>query len=154
MEDDIEVIQNPHLLSDLIADLDQLLGKNGWDILFTDTDTKNTEGVKIPCETHGWRPNYRPANWLRFAQRTDISPLFRQVGSRYGAYSMIIRRSGIKKLLSFFKCYQLFLPYDMDYTLPPGIRLFTVREDVVSTLPRALSDNGSVNHYVNFDSEG
>ena len=40
MEDDIEVLQNPHRLSDLIDQLDLLVGSDGWDILFTDRDIK------------------------------------------------------------------------------------------------------------------
>ena len=146
MEDDIEIIQNPHLLSDLIDELDDLVGKDGWDILFTDPDTKNTEGYYVPCSSYAWRPNYTPKDTCHFAEKVDISPVFRQVGSRYGSYSMILRRSGIKKILNFLKCYQVFLPYDMEYTLPPNIRLFTVKDDIVSTQPQAPSDNGVPNY--------
>lgn len=63
-----------------------------------------------------------------------------------GAHSLILRRSGIRKLLQFLKAHQLFFPYDMEYIIPPGIKLFTVREDVVSNLPKALSDNGGPNY--------
>ena len=144
--DDIEVIQDPHLLSDLIDELDDLVGKNGWDVLFTDLDTKNREGNYVPCSSYAWRPNYTPSNPQRFSEKTDLSPTLRQVGARYGSYSMILRRSGIKKILNFLKCYQLFLPYDMEYTQPPNIRLFTVKGDVVSTIPQAPSDNGAPNY--------
>jgi len=143
MEDDIEILQNPHLVSARIQELDALVGKDGWDVLFTDQDTKNGEGAYVPCSTYAWRPNYTPLDPFRFAWRTDIGSKFRQIGSRYGSYSMILRRSGVKKILNFFKCYQAFLPYDMEYTQPANIRLFTVREDIVSTQPRAASDNGS-----------
>ena len=44
MEDDIRLIRNPHELSDLIPHLDLLVGKENWDILFTDQDTKNQQG--------------------------------------------------------------------------------------------------------------
>jgi GR25 family glycosyltransferase involved in LPS biosynthesis len=143
MEDDIEIIQNPHLLSDRIEELDLTVGKEGWDILFTDRDTKNTEGYYVPCHSYAWKPNYTPSNTQRFAERRDISAHLMQVGARYGSYSMILRRSGIKKILNFIKCFHIFLPYDMDYTQPANIRLFCVTEDIVSTQPRALSDNGS-----------
>jgi GR25 family glycosyltransferase involved in LPS biosynthesis len=143
MEDDIEIIRNPHLLSNLIDELDQLVGKNGWDILFTDRDTKNQEGEYVPCHGFAWRPNYIPANPNRFYEKQNVSATFRKIGARFGSYSMIIRKSGIKKILSFLKNYQLFLPYDMEYNLPNGIRMYTVIHDVVSTEPRALSDNGS-----------
>lgn len=146
MEDDVDVIKNPHLLSDLIDRLDDLVGKDGWDILFTDQDTKNTSGNYVPCTGFAWRPNFSPPNPNRFAERTAISSDFRKVGARFGAYSMIVRRSGIKKILNFIKTYNLFLPFDMEYTYPTGINLFTLTYDVVSTYPGANSDNGAPNY--------
>jgi GR25 family glycosyltransferase involved in LPS biosynthesis len=146
MEDDIEVIQDPNLISNLIDRLDAAVGKEGWDILFTDQDTKGPDGNYIPCFTYAPRPNFTPANPARFAERRDINGEFRRVGARYGAYSMIVRKSGIKKILSFIKNLQVFLPYDMDYTLPHNIRLYTVIEDVISTLPKSLTDNAAPNY--------
>ncbi len=148
MEDDIEVIKDPHLLSELIERLDQLVGHDGWDFLFTDFDTKNKRGEHVPCSGAAFRPNFNPDNPYRFADRWDISPDFRLVKARYGAYSMIVRRSGMKKMLDFTK-QGIFLPYDMEYTLPDDIRMYTLRDDVVSTQPDALSDNGSPNYKLN-----
>ncbi len=148
LEDDIEVIRDPRLLPNLIDQLDVLVGKGGWDIFFTDLDTKNNDGVYVPCSSFAKRPNFTPPNLKKFGEKWDVSPDFRLVGARYGAYSMIIRRSGIQKLLEFFKQYQIYLPYDMDYTMPPTIRLFTMRYDIVSTRPKSLSDNG-IPYYLN-----
>lgn len=142
MEDDIEVIQNPHMLSDMIDRLDVLVGKDGWDVLFTDKDTKGQDGVEVICLSYLPRPNFQPADPERFAIRLDVSQDFRKVGARYGAYSMILRRSGIEKILSFVKKYKIFLPYDMEYCLPDDIRFYTVLQNVVSTQPKAASDNG------------
>lgn len=142
MEDDIAVLQNPHKVSDCIDKLDALVGKDGWDILFTDQDTiSNETGAYVICVSYAPRPNFSPCNPDRFARRVDISPDFRQIGARYGAYSMILRRSGIKKILDFVKEYDAFLPIDMDYYLPPDIRLFTVLKDIVSTQRNAPTDN-------------
>jgi GR25 family glycosyltransferase involved in LPS biosynthesis len=146
MEDDVLVIRDPRLLSDLVEKLDALVGNHGWDILFTDRDTINQEGQYIPCTAYAWRPNFSPQNPYIFGFVQEISEDFRRVGARYGAYSMIVRRSGMKKILNFFKNYHIFLPYDMEYTLPKDIRLFTVIRDVVSTQPRAASDNGAPNY--------
>ena len=89
------------------------------------------------------RPNFTPPDPNIFQLRHEISPEFRRVGARYGAYSMIVRRSGMKKILDFIKEHKIYLPFDMDFTLPPGILFYTVCDDVVSTLPKALSDNGA-----------
>ncbi len=58
-----------------------------------------------------------------------------------GAYSMILKRSGIKKILDFYECYGIFLPYDMTYYLPEDIKIISTREDIVSSHPKSLSDN-------------
>jgi GR25 family glycosyltransferase involved in LPS biosynthesis len=141
MEDDIEVVKNPNKLSDYIDELDSLVGKDGWDILFTDPDTKNRHGQNVICLSHAQRPNFEPVNPEIFSQRKDISPNFRKIGARYGAYSMILRRSGIKKILRFYQKHKVFLPYDMDFYLPPNIQIYTLREDVVSTKPGSPTDN-------------
>jgi GR25 family glycosyltransferase involved in LPS biosynthesis len=146
MEDDIEIIQDPHLLSDRIDELDATVGKEGWDVLFTDRDSKNRDGNYVPCSSYAWRPNYTPADPYRFAEKRDISEHLLKIGARYGSYSMLLKRSGIRKILSFLKCHRVFLPYDMEYTQPNNIRLFCVKEDIVSTQPMAPSDNGVCNY--------
>jgi GR25 family glycosyltransferase involved in LPS biosynthesis len=144
MEDDVELIQDPNLLSSLIKKLDALTNRQ-WDILFTDKDTKNQKGEYVPCTGYALRPNFSPKNPERFAARSKLGP-FTQVGARYGAYSMIVRRSGMKKILDFIKKHKVFLPYDMDFYLPNNIIMYAVQEDVVSTEPMALSDNGGPNY--------
>lgn len=143
MEDDIEILKNPHSLSSLIEQLDATVGKNGWDILFTDRDTKNNQGEYIPCSSYAKRPDYKPAHPERFAIKQNINATFRKIGARYGAYSMIVRKSGMEKILNFLKKHRVFLPYDMEFYLPESIKMYTVQEDVVSTQIRALSDNGA-----------
>ncbi len=61
---------------------------------------------------------------------------------------MIVSRSGMKKMLDFLKS-GMFLPYDMEFTLPDEINMFSVRDDIVSTLPNAFSDNGAPNYKLN-----
>lgn len=144
MEDDIEVMKNPHLLSEMIDLLDQQVGKGNWDFLFTDFDTKNNNGEYVPCTGAAFRPNFLFMDSQKFIRRFDISPQFRKIGARYGAYSMIVRRSGMEKMLNFLRN-GIFLPYDMEYTLP-DINMYTVRDDIVSTQPNAFSDNGAPNY--------
>lgn len=147
MEDDIEVIQNPHVLSQLIDELNFLTKKRGgWDILFTDQDTKSQEGQYVRCLGYATRPNYTPNNPKRFSSIVAVNSTFKKIGARYGAYSMIVNRSGMNKLLRFFKTYGIFLPYDMDFYLPDDIAMYGVFSDIVSTQPKALSDNAGPNY--------
>jgi GR25 family glycosyltransferase involved in LPS biosynthesis len=143
MEDDIEIMRDPHLISDYIDSLDIAVGRGNWDILFTDQDTKDHFGNRVPCQGYAWRPNYVPRDTKKFAKVKNIGNQFREIGARFGAYSMILRRSGMKKILDFIKQYHVFLPYDLDMTLPPNIRLFTVDDDIVSTQPNASTDNSA-----------
>jgi hypothetical protein len=143
MEDDIEVIQDPTQLPDIIDRLDALVGRGNWDILFTDQDTKNEKGEYVPCLGYAVRPDFDPKNPERFTERQNVNDEFRKIGARYGAYSMIIRRSGMKKILRHFKRYNIFLPYDLEYIFPAKIKMYTVINDVVSTQINALSDNKS-----------
>jgi len=143
MEDDTQIIRDPRLLSTLIEKLDKRVGAKNWDILFTDPDTKNQKGEYVPCTGFARRPNFTPYKPERFAVTKIIDKDFRKIGARFGAYSMIIRRSGIEKLLTFLKKNKVFLPYDMEFYLPQDIQLYTTRYDVVSTMPQALSDNGA-----------
>ncbi len=147
MEDDIDVRRDPRILPDLIDELDAVVGKDNWDILFTDKDMRDANDKYNCCYWAAKRPDY-----VAFTQANDfylrkvINDNFWQIGARYGAHSMIVRRCGIKKLLQFFKAHQIFLPYDLDYILPKGIKLFALLDDVVSNLPKAISDNGGANY--------
>jgi GR25 family glycosyltransferase involved in LPS biosynthesis len=142
MEDDIDVRQDPHLISEYIERLDSLVGEDGWDMLFTDEDTiSNETGDHVICASYAPRPNFSPEDPERFAQRIKVTDYFRKIGARYGMYSIIIRRSGIKKILRFIKQYDMFLPIDMEFYLPSDIRIYTVLKDIVSTKRNAPSDN-------------
>ncbi len=143
MEDDIDVKRNPHLITAYIEKLNALVGKDNWDILFTDQDYKdNDTGVPVLCKSYNQRPNFTPLNPKRFKQRIKVDDDFIKTGARYGAHSMIIQKSGIKKLLDFFNHYKIFWPYDIDYYAINDIQLYTVSDDIVSNTPKSGSDNG------------
>lgn len=146
MEDDIYVCKNPNEISLAITTLNKLEGKNGWDILFTDRDTRNQQGKYVPCLGYARRPNFIPENRKNASIRKVIGSNLRLIGARYGAYSMIVNRSGMKKILDFAFKYKIFLPFDMDMPLVPNLKMYTVLDDIVSTLHNAISDNGGPNY--------
>jgi GR25 family glycosyltransferase involved in LPS biosynthesis len=115
MEDDIEVKRNPHELSKFIHQLDAKLGHDNWDILFTDPNTKNQAGEYIPCAGFATRPDYISQNNPSLLR--PISKQLSRIAARYGAYSMIVRRSGIEKILAFHHKHRVFLPYDMEFPM-------------------------------------
>jgi GR25 family glycosyltransferase involved in LPS biosynthesis len=142
LEDDITAVQDPRLLSDVIERLNDEVGRDGWDLLFTDFETRNQRGEYV--ETHkGYFPrlNFTPEGPFPFHINYPCSPLFRRVEVRSGAYSMVLRRSGMRKLLEFFATYNLFHPYDVDYLAPPGMRAYSPRGDIVISQTGIFSDN-------------
>lgn len=140
MEDDIDVIEDPRQLSTLIRELDALSGD--WDILYTDPETKDYYGRRVPCFDIYPRPNFPPQSISYYRRRISINETFQETGMRYGAYSMIIRRAGIKKILDYFTQYRLFMPIDMELFFVPELKQITILRDVVSTLPGIKSDTG------------
>lgn len=139
MEDDIEFKQPARNVLKHIAYLDQHFGVDGWDILFTDLDTKNMEGKTIPCSGYILRPDIDCVNnpFQRYQVNQDIT----QYGSRYGAYSYIINRPGMRKILAFYHTVGIFSPYDAEITMVPGLRFFGLNEDLATHIFIG-SDNG------------
>lgn len=145
MEDDVEAVGDPWQIPEMIRSLDVL--DPDWDILFTDTDTKDVNGNHVPCRSLATRPNYSAETLDAFLGRFySVSADLSRIGMRYGAYSMIVRRSGMEKILNYFKQYGVFLPYDMDFWLVPNLKMYSVNRDIVSHAAGSITDN-NLPHY-------
>lgn len=152
VEDDIEVLENPCILSDLVDELDLAVGKGGWDVLFTDRDYRIGVDKYLPAFGVAKRPDMDCSQQERFSskytQEKQINNHFRKIAARFGTTSMIIRRSGIIKLLEFSKTRNIFLTYDLENYCPDGIRRYALTFDVVTNMLNSFSDIG-VPHYLN-----
>lgn len=147
LEDDFSIMDNPHLLPDLVDKLDLEVGADGWDILYTDPDYLFVDETRdlqeqIPMK---WRPDmpYFPLKPL--LEHTPVGNDFYKIGSRNRTHSMIIRRSGMEKILNFYKRCHIFLPYDHELAFIPGIRLFVTKKSIVD-VNEADSDTKNKNH--------
>jgi hypothetical protein len=141
MEDDIQVQQLPCLLPSLIEELDQI--DPDWDILFTDPDLKGPQGTPIPCRALAIRPDitmYPLSYYLEKFQ--PINTRLSKIGMRYGSHSMIFRRSGLRKILEYYKKHALFLPYDCDFWLVPSLRMYCPTQEIISG-HHFITDNGT-----------
>ncbi|HEX2579066.1 MAG TPA: glycosyltransferase family 25 protein [Rhabdochlamydiaceae bacterium] len=139
MEDDIRVVSNPHELSSLMQILDTV--EPDWDILFTDNEIKGASGP-VPCTVIRPRPLVQVQPLDYYLQRKNVHKDIVKIGMRFGSASMIIRRSGMKKLLDYFETYKVYFPYDIDYFYVPGINLFALNRDIVTNIVGGESDNG------------
>ena len=146
MEDDIEVIGDATLIPGLIDELDVVVGYNNWDVLFTDVDYRIGVGKYAPAYGATKRPDMDCSPKERFSDKyTKIIPInkhFRKMPGRFGTASMIIRRSGIIKLLEFSKNQNIYLPYDLENYLPTGIQRYGLSFDLVTNLLDSISDLG------------
>ncbi len=147
LEDDIIALKDPRTISDLIVKLDDLVGKDNWDVLFTDRDYRSSSGGYVVASGAAKRPDmdcsYEERYSDKYTVNTIVSEDFCKIGARFGAHSMIIRRSGIKKLLDFALEHQIYLPYDLDNYLAPGINRYSLCYDLVTNILHALTDNGT-----------
>jgi GR25 family glycosyltransferase involved in LPS biosynthesis len=143
MEDDVEVMEDPNIISDLIDKLDSLVGKGNWDVLFTDPDYRGPDGKYIVANGASKRPDMDCSVKERLSEKYTmqkvISEDFKKIGARFATHSMIIRRSGMIKLLNFVKRHKIFLPIDLENYLMP-INRYATRYPVVTNLLGAVSD--------------
>lgn len=144
LEDDVHVLSDPKQLPSLLKKLDLIDPK--WDILYTDRDPRGPGGEYIACMAVAPRPNFTHMSLSYYQYREQVSADFILTRSRYGTYSMILRRSAIKKILDFIKGHHVFLPYDLDVNYVPGIRLYTVSRDIISNRIDAVTDNATPNY--------
>ncbi|MBI2743277.1 MAG: class I SAM-dependent methyltransferase [Chlamydiales bacterium] len=144
MEDDIAIQEDPRKISTLIEQLDRLVGREGWDVLYTDLDTSDaalyTEANDFQSDLKGdlwffWRPDMDLSDRSVFAKRTILNDDFMRVGSRMRTHSMIIRRSGMKKILEHEKKQHIYIPYDHEIATVPGIQLVSLRRNLVTHVP-------------------
>ena len=135
LEDDIEIYENPNLLSPLIEKLNKLVGLDGWDILYTDPDylcgideTKNLQ-EQLPLK---WRPDMPDLDLKSLIGRIEWGEDFYKINSRMRTHSMIISKCGIAKILNFYRERSIFLPYDHELSMIPEIRLFGTKIEFVN----------------------
>lgn len=148
VEDDVEVVKDPSIVLTCIQELDRAVGRNNWDILFTDRDYRANEGGYILSYGTDYRPDVDTRNQEKYNIDKKISSHVRQIGSRFGTHSMVWSRPGMKKYLDYIEKHGMFLPIDMDMHLPPNIKLYSVIEDVVTNRLNAVSDNGNNSNQV------
>lgn len=142
-EDDIEVVRDPNILSRYIDDLDRIVGRDNWDVLFTFRDYRGANGQYFVPYGANYRPNIETRCQEKFNINQPISDELRRVGTRFGTQSMIWTKRGMQKALDYYRKYKIFMPYDLDLVLIPEIKMYSVLNDVVTNMLDVQSDLGS-----------
>jgi GR25 family glycosyltransferase involved in LPS biosynthesis len=144
MEDDIKVVRDPNQLSFILNGLNRTAPD--WDVLFTDNEIKGGDGTPVPCTVIRPRPLVHLQSLDYYLRRTALNSDVTKIGMRFGSASMIVHRSGMKKILDYFKTYKVYFPYDIDYFFVPGINLYACNVDIVTNIFGGDSDNGAPNY--------
>ncbi len=129
-EDDIQICENPHQLSDLISQLSLIDPE--WDVFYTDSDSKNGLGKITPSVGSDFRPDFPHMDLAYYTKKEIINRDLIRKNQRFGAYSYILSRRGIEKILDHFTKNYLWTSYDIDIHYTPEIRQYCMRRDLVS----------------------
>ncbi len=141
MEDDVEVLEDPSIIPSFIENLTRI-DKN-WDLLYTDTNCKNSQGAPIHFGSNGWvpRPGQTPPPFKVQAIRTPVGSDLERLGLRYGMTSVILSRSGIEKIYNYFLHIYLWRPIDVDIHYIPDMRKYGTTRDVITNVADGLGSD-------------
>jgi GR25 family glycosyltransferase involved in LPS biosynthesis len=142
-EDDIQICQNPHLINNYILMLSRIDPQ--WDILYTDSNSKNHLGEIVPSVASDFRPDLPHENLAYYLLRAPITRDMIRINQRFGAYSMIISKRGVEKILRHFTENYLWTPYDIDIHYTPKIKQYCIKRDLVSFDYKKPSDTEAKN---------
>lgn len=154
MEDDVSIQNDPHLLGEYIDKLDRLIGKNNWDVLYTDIDDPqiplNNQGNNRIYHKKGIWPMWRPdipayLNEEYLGERKVLSDDFVSIKYRNRAHSLIFRRSGIEKILQFANEHHIFYPWDAELSWVPNLKVVCLRKNITSYFAE-ISDTQSLKY--------
>jgi GR25 family glycosyltransferase involved in LPS biosynthesis len=142
LEDDFLVLKDPRTIYRHIDALDSLVGHGNWDVLFTDDCPIASGPKKLEKKDFWflWRPDVMQYDYDSYAERTLISSDILKIGARIRTHSMIIRRSGMKKILDFETQNHLFLPYDNELILIPTLQQYALVHPFVTNRSDSSSD--------------
>lgn len=149
LEDDFQIVENPHKLSDLVEELNQVIGPDGWDVLYTDRDFLDAEPKRCTIDQfpHLWRPDMPFRDIEPLCTHEDVNDHFIKIGSRMRAHSIIYSRTGIDKIMSFYQTHGNFLPYDQELALIPDINMFVLKTTIVDA--REVNSDTRYKHFPN-----
>ncbi|MBA3239380.1 MAG: glycosyltransferase family 25 protein [Parachlamydiaceae bacterium] len=130
-EDDVEFIEDPHVMTPIIKALSSI--DPNWDVLYTDMDSKHSSGEIALALGLDFRPDrlfYYPLE--HYLRRKFVSADLMRLGQRYGLYSYLVSRKGMKKIYHYFTHVNLWTAVDIDIHYIPTIREYSTTREVVT----------------------
>jgi hypothetical protein len=142
LEDDIEILGDVDKIPLLLDEL-TLIDPN-WDVFYTDLNSRNAQGYNLALALDP-RPDLplMPLGYLLY--RNVVSEDIMSVRLRYGTYSYLVSRNGMKKILDFFTHVFFWRPIDIDLHSIPRILQYSSTKDLITNLSESPSDISSTN---------
>jgi GR25 family glycosyltransferase involved in LPS biosynthesis len=130
VEDDIEILDNIRKILEILSRLDEI--DPDWDVFYTDVDSKNKKGETIQSLSSQFRPDRKYHSLAYYLKRKEVDKDIIKLGQRFGNYSYIVSKKGIKKILDYFTHTYLWAAFDIEIHYIPGIREYSSNYDIVS----------------------
>lgn len=129
-EDDILILKNPHILPYYLKELQNYDPE--WDVLYTDANTRNYQGKIIPSVDFDINPEIDNQEEIKKRQKSHVSNKLSLINQRFGNYSYIVSKKGMKKILRYYSQYYLYAAYDIDIHYIPEIREYCTNQEIVT----------------------
>ncbi len=129
-EDDIEFVEDVRQIPALLTSLYDI--DPDWDVFYTDLDSKNNQGEYVVSASADFRPDQQYLPLGHYTERVPINNEIMKIGQRFGMYSVIISRKGIKKILDYFTHVYVWTHIDIDIHYVPNIREYSTTRDIIS----------------------
>jgi GR25 family glycosyltransferase involved in LPS biosynthesis len=144
LEDDFEIIRSPALILRGVSSLNDL--DPSWDMLYTDLHTKSyIGGMYSPVTFQVKRPDLGVRVAFDPSKSYQVSPLIEKICLRYGTYSYLLSRSGMKKILNFVKNFGAYNSIDIEFAFIDGFKAYRFTKNVVSVLLGNTADSATIN---------
>lgn len=130
MEDDVSFDQDPHQIDHLLKELSKIDPE--WDIFYTDVDSKDPSGNRVPSRGMDVRPDQNVEPLVFYNREIPVTEELTLIGQRFGTYSYVISKRGMKKILDYFDSYFLWSPLDVDIHYVKGLKEYRPNEDIAT----------------------
>lgn len=130
-EDDIEIVEDPRVMTPIIKALTMI--DPNWDVLYTDIDSKHNNGETALALGLDFRPDrlfHYPLEY--YLRRRPVNPDLMRLGQRYGLYSYLVSRKGMKKIYHYFTHVYLWTAIDIDIHYIPTLREYSTTREIVT----------------------
>lgn len=141
-EDDLEFTGDIHQIPVKLKRLFEI--DPDWDVFYTDVSSRDPFNSFFQYRLNEpGRPDQRILPSEYYAARIPIGDEMTTVNGRYGTYSMIISRKGLKKIIDYLSHTYVWTAIDCDLHFIPGIRKYASTTEIVTNMRRATSDTNA-----------